>query len=707
MKSSKSTVFQIGVLCLLAVAAGAARAQMAADPQGQQRQGHGVEQLADGGVGEGPYVDGKRHGDWVLRLANGSVEEGPYVDGHKHGHWVLRHANGDVREGPYVNGRKHGDWVLRFANGDVEEGPYVDGRKHGDWVLRYANGDVQEGPVVDGRKHGDWVLRFADGDVQEGPFADGEQHGDWIWRKAGGKLYKGTFARGTKPSWERVAELEAKELERQEEALADRQAEVPHDSKNAQAEQEEAGDRRALSRDLPDPARTQTAADLEDQLCPDGNSGDCYIKLDSPENCHFWSGGIWKKDGGERGDTITWSGACDSGLVQGEGTLVLKNWRGDLLSENMGAYVDGKPHGDWVERHAHGNVDVASPHVAEGPYADGKRHGDWVFRLADGDVYEGPYVDGKRHGDWVVRYASGSAWEVPYADGEMVGGYLGGKQVAKSDKQRAEEERQRLAEAKAEAEAAAREERRRKRRERQRAQAKAAEEAVEEKSWVTTFTETALKATEAYLEVEAARQQQKNTLQQQQEAANRLAALERERQQEERQRQQERQEAEWERQQAEQEAEEKRREAERAKRQEQIALANSVQPANHCLKVKTEVRWGDDTHGWSNIRRTYTNVCNRPIKFRFAYWARSLDGDEKIYCHRKQFSSDLDSGEESRGGVDLSSRPFNGPSFSTRISYQEKYSSIWYVVLSYDPDIPGSLLRAVDGVENHSTVTCE
>ena len=124
----------------------------------------------------GSLTDGKRHhGQWVIRHADGGVEEGPYVDGKKHGPWVWREADGDVWEGPYVDGKMHGPWVVREADGDVQEGPYVDGKMHGQWVLRFANGQVEEGPYVDGKKHGQWVLRWADGRVEYLTYEDGEE----------------------------------------------------------------------------------------------------------------------------------------------------------------------------------------------------------------------------------------------------------------------------------------------------------------------------------------------------------------------------------------------------------------------------------------------------------------------------------------------------------------------------------------------------
>ena len=105
--------------------------------EGRQRQKQKVT-AADGSVGEGPVVNGKRHGDWVWRLADGSVREGPYVDGKMHGDWVWRLADGNVREGPYVDGKKHGRWVERFADGTVAEGPYVDGKMQGRWLEKIA-----------------------------------------------------------------------------------------------------------------------------------------------------------------------------------------------------------------------------------------------------------------------------------------------------------------------------------------------------------------------------------------------------------------------------------------------------------------------------------------------------------------------------------------------------------------------------------------
>ena len=104
----------------------------------------------DRGVSEftGTLRAGKGTGHWVLRLPDGGVEEGPYVDGEPNGHWVVRFANGTVWEGPLVDGEQNGHWVLRFVGGVVEEGPYVDGARHGHWVFRYADGTVEDRQYV-------------------------------------------------------------------------------------------------------------------------------------------------------------------------------------------------------------------------------------------------------------------------------------------------------------------------------------------------------------------------------------------------------------------------------------------------------------------------------------------------------------------------------------------------------------------------------
>ena len=66
-------------------------------------------------VGEGVLKGGQRIGQWVVRRPNGAVLEGPYADGARHGHWVLRYSDGTVWEGPYVDGELHGLWIEHWG----------------------------------------------------------------------------------------------------------------------------------------------------------------------------------------------------------------------------------------------------------------------------------------------------------------------------------------------------------------------------------------------------------------------------------------------------------------------------------------------------------------------------------------------------------------------------------------------------------------
>ncbi len=104
----------------------------------QLARGSVVTHHRDGGVMEGPVVDGKMNGRWVIRLADGNVKEGPYVDSKGTGVWVYRFTNGNVAEGPIVNDKKNGRWVERWANGRVDEGSYVDDKRDGRWDMRNA-----------------------------------------------------------------------------------------------------------------------------------------------------------------------------------------------------------------------------------------------------------------------------------------------------------------------------------------------------------------------------------------------------------------------------------------------------------------------------------------------------------------------------------------------------------------------------------------
>ena len=82
--------------------------------------------------------------------ADGTViGEGSYVDGKKHGHWIMRFVLEDecvMEEGLYVHGKKHGHWVRRseLVDESIEERSYVDGKRHGHWIRRSEDGSVYD-----------------------------------------------------------------------------------------------------------------------------------------------------------------------------------------------------------------------------------------------------------------------------------------------------------------------------------------------------------------------------------------------------------------------------------------------------------------------------------------------------------------------------------------------------------------------------------
>ena len=159
----------------------------------------------------------------------------------------------------------------------------------------------------------------------------------------------------------------------------------------------------------------------------------CWKPLSDRPDCQVWESYL------DTDQTVTWSGECDGGLAQAEGTLTWRQGDADSYTES-GRLDDGRAQGHWVVRSEDGRVDEgpyvdgerhgrwvtgwADVRVDEGPYVDGKRHGHWVRRWADGSVDEGPYVDGKKHGHWVFRYASGNVQEASYVDGKRHGHWV-------------------------------------------------------------------------------------------------------------------------------------------------------------------------------------------------------------------------------------------------------------------------------------------
>ncbi len=131
----------------------------------------------------------------------------------------------------------------------------------------------------------------------------------------------------------------------------------------------------------------------------------CWLKIANHDNCYIWG---WRV---QLSTPVTWSGQCKMGITDGHGEEVWQRGEGRSYT-NVGAYVDGKKHGQWEEQSR------STDQVWTGPYVDGKKHGHWEIRWPDGTVHFGPYVDGKRHGRW--EWSDGGCEE--YSNGVTVRG---------------------------------------------------------------------------------------------------------------------------------------------------------------------------------------------------------------------------------------------------------------------------------------------
>ena len=391
----------------------------------------------DGGVQEGPIVDGKEHGHWVLRFADGGVQEGPFVDGKKHGHWVLRVADGRVQEGPYVDGKQHGHWVLRTADGGVQEGPFVDGKKHGHWVVRTADGGVQEGPLVDGKKHGHWVELFS---YQQGAVVScrfSEYHHDQ-------EVDSGELPMSACPSPEAAGSSRRFPDGAPETDLA-QEVEASLGLEPAQREQVQTG-LWALGFNPGPPDGLfgpNTREAIRNWQASRGNHATGYLDAGSALTlltaAPDLSGPIWLtaqnqpckawNPNPKAGEALTWSGGCVDGKASGRGRQVWRNSHGKTVYE--GAYREGKKNGlgtmtfadgshytgEWVDNERHGMGTNSYPSGASygGMWENGKPHGIGDYTRADGTKYSGLWANG------CFKSGGGKKWAALHTSAEACG----------------------------------------------------------------------------------------------------------------------------------------------------------------------------------------------------------------------------------------------------------------------------------------------
>jgi len=117
----------------------------------------------------------------------------------------------------------------------------------------------------------------------------------------------------------------------------------------------------------------------------------------SQNGCRAWNSVI------QPNRTFTWSGACEGGLVSGQG--VLQWYENGVPSDRYeGEYRDGKMNG-------HGIYLAASGERYEGEFKDDARTGHGVYLMRGGDRYEGGFQRSVLQGPGTAVFANGDRYE--------------------------------------------------------------------------------------------------------------------------------------------------------------------------------------------------------------------------------------------------------------------------------------------------------
>lgn len=110
-------------------------------------------------------------------------------------------------------------------------------------------------------------------------------------------------------------------------------------------------------------------------------------------------------------ETVTWSGACLSGIA--EGTGILQWFDDDRPSDRYeGELRDGWENGQGVAT----STVIADRY--EGQWRDGWRHGQGIYTFANGDRYEGNWFEGLRAGQGTMVWEDGARYEGEWLDGK-------------------------------------------------------------------------------------------------------------------------------------------------------------------------------------------------------------------------------------------------------------------------------------------------
>lgn len=138
--------------------------------------------------------------------------------------------------------------------------------------------------------------------------------------------------------------------------------------------------------------------------CEDTPEGaKCWKALSDRPECYVWDTYLRKSQ------TVSFSGRCRGGKVEGPGELIWSDGEGRITVE--GVFNDGKLNG-------HGMAIWADGSRYEGDFRDGEMHGYGMATYPDGFRYEGGWRDGERHGYGMGTWSDGRRY---------VGGWRGAR----------------------------------------------------------------------------------------------------------------------------------------------------------------------------------------------------------------------------------------------------------------------------------------
>ncbi|MDP1841015.1 MAG: hypothetical protein Q8N31_17775 [Reyranella sp.] len=103
-------------------------------------------------------------------------------------------------------------------------------------------------------------------------------------------------------------------------------------------------------------------------------------------------------------ESVTWSGACLSGIAEGTGIL---QWFDDDRPTDR---YEGELRDGWENGRGIATSTVIADRY-DGDWRDGWRHGRGVYDFTNGDRYEGDWFEGLRTGQGTMVWADGARYE--------------------------------------------------------------------------------------------------------------------------------------------------------------------------------------------------------------------------------------------------------------------------------------------------------